>query len=861
MIALAIIHLLIKGLKAIFTPLIAIPLVGYLVYIISSIPWDYKTILFLICIGLITQALEFVFKNSREAYYDKKLSIQLYNFPQGLTNRDYGYYVLSFFPAVLVLFALFLLGNLVDITHGNAYFLFFISCILVFSYAINPFLTLPRYSVNGHSYAPDQKLMPIHKAAKEGDLTSLKKHITKVKTINSKTNFGNSALHFAIKANKYNAVQLLIEADAVINATNNKGETPLMYAASNQNLKMLRLLLENNANLKPVNKNLENVLFYCLSNLTVFRLLVENQESKSMGTNSASESTFQFQDKSSNIQLTSENAFLYHINSYGESLISVAAGLTTKPNQENKEAPTTGAKEIVSYLLEKGLSANGLDTETTLPLIKAIASDNYDVVSLLIEQGADVNKKNKEQQTALNTAIATMKLSIIKLLVTNNADVNLSIHADFYFKNHVSPLEFAYSSTSLYAEDKDLINQDAVVDYLIQNGAKISKESTYKRVHILREIRLLNTNTLSQHIKTLPEVHLPTKTLLLTTDELKFYLTYRFLQKKTYLNMDFNDLAHYFKLIISNDNIYELAIKDSFLMLFLNDPEKAVSYILNTYQQYPEKKKVIQDTAKNILKSVYDQPLKDTSENTVSIQDNSLDNKPTNTREFKEFILAELDQNNKAQLAIDRILKKRLLHSLINQNQDQKTTDQMAVLSKNLEDDFKNALHTPELVAVYIRNSEKLAIASKEAKKLSITTANYTTKLLITSLKQSFFKDAKQLFFSYINNICPYTGLCEKAEDIASNALILSLLTKDDTISKLVFEVILNNDFNIKTTRNEVLLYNLACYYALKNNKTNLLIATEFALKNGKEAKQFLEDKDFISFINDPDFKAVLNPV
>ncbi len=806
MIAFFLIHLLIRGLKIIFTPLIAIPLFGFLILLISSTPWDYKSVLFLISLGGLMQLFELKIKDFRAAYYEKKLSIHLYDFPKGLTGSDIGYYSLSFFPAILVLFLLFLTGYLFNLSFGSPLFLIFLSSILIFLYAINPFFIAPQFSVNGHSHSTDEKLMPMHKAANEGDLKTLKKLIaSKPKDIHHKTNFGTYAIHFTVKANKYTATKLLLDAGAEINCTNRYEETVLMLAASNQDFKMVQLLLANNADAQLVNNNRENALFYTLSNLSVFKLLVANEAS------------------------------IYNINANGESLISAAAGLKTKPELfvKSTDAPKTNAKDLVVYLLEKGLSANGLSKETILPIVKAVTSANRSVVELLLAEGADPNLKNRDQQTALSAAIAKANMPLVKLLITHNADVNLPILADFYFKNLITPLEFAYESSSLFSGVIVIQNQNAIVDYLIQHGAEINPEGKYKKAHMLRAIRLLDNNSLFQHIDTLPELIIGKETLLLDTEELKWYFTNRFLQDKAYLTMPFNTLSYYFQVMLKDNLSSEESLQDCFLMLFLNNSKKAETGILECYAKYHDKKEDIQNTAKAVLKAAFNK-------------------KANNT------MIADVTTNNNIQEAIDNTLEERYLNRLKNNNQDEKTTKKMITLALGLENDFEHALKNTELVQHYIDNSEQLAKGSKTPKSLSFAFANYTTKLLIKTIEQSKFEDSKLLFCSYLHNICPYTGLDEKSEDIASNGLVLSILTKDSTISELIFERLLNESFTIENTSNAILLYNLACYYSLENDKKNLLIATKFAIKHGKEASQFLNDSDFDGFMNDADFMGVL---
>ena len=66
-------------------------------------------------------------------------------------------------------------------------------------------------------------------------------------------------------------------------------------------------------------------------------------------------------------------------------------------------------------------------------------------------------------------------------------------------------------------------------------------------------------------------------------------------------------------------------------------------------------------------------------------------------------------------------------------------------------------------------------------------------------------------------------------------------------------------NFEIGTIEHPILLYNLACYYAISSDKPKMLRAVELAMQHGKQREQFLSDADFDAFKNDPEFLAVLN--
>ncbi len=48
--------------------------------------------------------------------------------------------------------------------------------------------------------------------------------------------------------------------------------------------------------------------------------------------------------------------------------------------------------------------------------------------------------------------------------------------------------------------------------------------------------------------------------------------------------------------------------------------------------------------------------------------------------------------------------------------------------------------------------------------------------------------------------------------------------------------------------------YNLSCYYAKKEDKENMLNVIALAVKHGKEADTFLNEKDFAIYHEDSEF-------
>lgn len=90
-------------------------------------------------------------------------------------------------------------------------------------------------------------LKPFLKAAKNGDLKTVKELASKINDIDIYDNKLNTAFHYAATNNHVEVMDYLIKNNADINAQNNLGETALHLAAFNNSKAAIKLLINNNA--------------------------------------------------------------------------------------------------------------------------------------------------------------------------------------------------------------------------------------------------------------------------------------------------------------------------------------------------------------------------------------------------------------------------------------------------------------------------------------------------------------------------------------------------------------------------------------------------------------------------------------
>ena len=125
--------------------------------------------------------------------------------------------------------------------------------------------------------------------------------------------------------------------------------------------------------------------------------------------------------------------------------------------------------------------------------------------------------------------------------------------------------------------------------------------------------------------------------------------------------------------------------------------------------------------------------------------------------------------------------------------------------------------------------------------------------------------ESKKILQHFMVNIYPLSlgvkndGMSYSISVIASQGLIMAVALKETDISKIVFEKLLGDQFDIATHKNSTLIYNLACYYATNNKKVEMLNAVKEARKRGKLPKQFMSDADFNNYWSDADFINAIN--
>lgn len=114
------------------------------------------------------------------------------------------------------------------------------------------------------------------------------------------------------------------------------------------------------------------------------------------------------------------------------------------------------------------------------------------------------------------------------------------------------------------------------------------------------------------------------------------------------------------------------------------------------------------------------------------------------------------------------------------------------------------------------------------------------------------FVDIQKLFGPSTKKIDPMDGLNMKLTTIPEALIIGAINSRNSELLDLSLKLL-----PLKLTYPK-LAFNIACVFAKKKDKENMLDYVNQALKLNKTKKEFLADEDFKSYLSDPDFKKII---
>lgn len=184
---------------------------------------------------------------------------------------------------------------------------------------------------------------------------------------------------------------------------------------------------------------------------------------------------------------------------------------------------------------------------------------------------------------------------------------------------------------------------------------------------------------------------------------------------------------------------------------------------------------------------------------------------------------------------------------------------------EHLQNAFKRAFADIEALNDFLNLAKSFAGKDRRVKRHVSLIVSLYAELLVEIVGKNNLPVSEKLFLHFMDNIYPATtdvqdeAMSYNLSVIASQGLIISVALNNAQISKLVFDKLLGEKFDITTHKNRALIYNLACFYSTTNNKTAMLEAIRQARKRGAPPKQFMDDVDFNNYRSDKDFLEAIN--
>jgi len=171
---------------------------------------------------------------------------------------------------------------------------------------------------------------------------------------------------------------------------------------------------------------------------------------------------------------------------------------------------------------------------------------------------------------------------------------------------------------------------------------------------------------------------------------------------------------------------------------------------------------------------------------------------------------------------------------------------------------YENALKNISDVDKFISYAKKTAEQYKNTHNAASDIDAYMLNLMLGYLEKEEYKFARIILNRYLDDILPFIELVDNRENMASLGLYISIKLNDDEVFERVKVELLGDNFKADELSSPTLLFNFACYYSLRQDKKHTLLYIKLARKQGVLPESFLNDSDFIHYLNDVDFLNTL---
>lgn len=260
-------------------------------------------------------------------------------------------------------------------------------------------------------------------AARSGDWSAVRSMVAANKNAVNLTDLdGSTPLHWAVRADEREIVDVLLKAGARANVQDRLGVTPVFLAAMNADGAVIRKLLAAGANANEVEKTGETILMIATrsGDIDSVRALLEH---------GANPNTAEPQLQLTPLMLAAEAGFTDIV----DALIKSGADIQTRTRTGAKPArrlpciDATGCGSHGVGIVRGGFPDKGLQPATPgamSALMYAAREGNIAAARLLLDAGASVNEADKNDITPLFMAISNNHIPMARFLIERGANIH-----------------------------------------------------------------------------------------------------------------------------------------------------------------------------------------------------------------------------------------------------------------------------------------------------------------------------------------------------------------------------------------------------------------------------------------------------
>lgn len=288
------------------------------------------------------------------------------------------------------------------------------------------------------SWASDARIAD---AAQKGDAALVRALLSQKEGVNAPQPDGSTALHWMVRADDLETVDVLIRAGANVAAANRRGVTPLDLACVNGSAAMIRKLLDAGANSNAAHPDGLTPLMTAArtGNPDAVRVLLDKGAAVNAKDIIAEQTALMFAVTENHLEavrvLIDHGADVNARTLIVETPPATTGNLQGIGRAQNREKPVPqgamtpllyaardGRTAIVRMLLAAGANLNQTEANGESPLLVAINNGQIEIAQVLLEKGADPNATDGFGRAPLWSAVDYRNLDAAEGSGTNGVD-------------------------------------------------------------------------------------------------------------------------------------------------------------------------------------------------------------------------------------------------------------------------------------------------------------------------------------------------------------------------------------------------------------------------------------------------------